>query len=290
MDKETMKQSIIEAISRKLGDEFHISVHTALKTNRKLDGLEIMKEGNRIAPVIYMDNYYKKLENGASIDAVVEDILEKYDGAKMLNGCFEVDNIMDCYRKRLYVELVNRSLNKELLEVIPHSRFLDDFAVVVRCMVGEMEGGRMSFLVRNEHMDTWRIGKEELISIAIQNTRELMGIEIRNMREVIEEIFPYPVTGSRTDMGIWVMTNREKLSGASTALFDDVLKDFAEKHGNLYVVFSSMHEVLLFLESDRFGIDEVTRINRQVNEEELEEGEVLGTRAYYYSKDKGFVV
>lgn len=45
MNKEAMKQLIHEALSKKLGDGFQISIQKVLKTNVKLDGLVILQEG-----------------------------------------------------------------------------------------------------------------------------------------------------------------------------------------------------------------------------------------------------
>ena len=41
MNKEAMKQQILEALSKKLGNSFHLSIQKVLKTNEKLDGLTI---------------------------------------------------------------------------------------------------------------------------------------------------------------------------------------------------------------------------------------------------------
>lgn len=41
MNKEAMKHQILEALSKKLGDSFHLSIQKVLKTNEKLDGLTI---------------------------------------------------------------------------------------------------------------------------------------------------------------------------------------------------------------------------------------------------------
>lgn len=53
---------------------------------------------------------------------------------------------------------------------------------------------------------------------------------------------------------------------------------------------SSIHELLLIPTPDDSNIDEITKMNQQVNEEQVGIEEVLGTKAYYYSKDRGFVL
>lgn len=292
MDRKAMKQSIMEALSRKLGDGYHVSFRQVLKTNQKLDGLTILRDGSCISPSIYLDPFYVDLENGISLDDVINEILRVYSSIKMYPNHFDTDAVKNfSYAKsRLYVELINRHLNMELLQNIPHSMFLDDFAVTVRCLVGTQGEESASFLVHNSLLDMWHVEKDALLSLAIQNTRELLGIDLRNMGEVIAELCPSPRAGRTADMPMWVMTNKQKLSGASTVLFSDILEDFAEKHGNFYVIFSSVHEALLVPTPDSSDIDTITQINQQVNAAQVQEGEILGTKAYYYSKDKGFIL
>lgn len=292
MNKEAMQQSILEALSRKLGDGFHITIQQVLKTNQKLDGLVILQEGKIISPAIYLDSFYEGLENGVSPDDIADEILRIYSNTKSYPGDFDATSILDFsyIRERLYVALVNRHINRELLQDIPHSQFLDDFAVTIRCMV-EMRPERCaSFLIHNSHLGMWHIEQESLLSLAVQNTRQLLGLDLRNMKDVIGSLFSNPAAAGTAEIPMWVMTNREKLSGAATALFDDVLKNFANIHGSFYVIFSSVHEILLVPTPDNSNIDNITRMNQEVNTAQLLDDEILGTKAYYYDKDKGFIL
>lgn len=291
MNKEAMQQLILEALSKKLGDSFHISIQKVLKTNVKLDGLTIMQDGETISPTIYLEPFYKDLENGTSLDDVVNGILRIYSEAGIQPLHFDLTSVLDFdhIKDKLYVQLVNRHSNSELLRDIPHSLFLDDFAVTVRCIVEMASEGNASFLVHNTHMEMWHMNQEALISSAIHNTRRIFGLDLRNMKDVIMELCPDFVENDNMEAPLWVLTNSRKLSGAATALFDDVLRDFANEHGNFYVIFSSVHEALLIPESDKFDASFLTRTNQVINATEVQADEILGNRAYYYSKDKGFI-
>lgn len=292
MNKETMQQLILEALSKKLGGGYRISIQKVLKTNVKLDGLTILQNGKNISPTIYLDSFYKDLENGVSLDDVVSEILRTYSEAKIHPWHFELTSICDfsCVKDRLYVQLVNRHSNKELLQNIPHSLFLDDFAVIVRCTVDLTAEGNASFLVQNNHLKMWQIKQEALISHAIQNTRKLFGVNLAPMEIFMQKLCPeMAVCNDFPKPPLWVMTNNRKLAGAATAMFDDVLRDFAREHGNFYVIFSSVHEILLVLTPDNSDIDAITKMNQEVNATQVAEDEILGTKAYYYCKDSGFV-
>lgn len=292
MNKEAMKQLIQEALSKKLGDSFHVITQKILKTNVKLDGLIIMQEGKNITPTIYLEPFYKELENGTPLDDVVGNILQVYSRADVHPEHFDLTPITDFNRVRnmLYVQLINRHSNEELLQGLPHALFLDDFAIVVRCTVEMHAEGIASFLVHNGHLHMWHTTPETLLSCALHNTRKVFGVELVKMRDLILKTVPEEETDGLPDCPLWVMTNNRKLAGAATALYDDVLKSFAEEHGSFYVIFSSVHEVLLMLTPDDSDIDVITRMNQEVNATQVDEDEVLGTKAYFYHKDRGFVL
>ena len=86
------------------------------------------------------------------------------------------------------------------------------------------------------------------------------------------------------------MSNQKRTYGAAAVLHDDVLEDFAEKHGSFYVIFSSVHEVLIKSSPDNSDIDILTKHNQDVNASALEEDEILGTKAYFYQKGRGFIL
>ena len=48
MNREAMKQQILEALSKKLGDGYHGTLEKVQKTNIDLDGLTILKDGETI--------------------------------------------------------------------------------------------------------------------------------------------------------------------------------------------------------------------------------------------------
>lgn len=233
--------------------------------------------------------FYKELEDGTPVDDVCNRILQRFFSGRSEEWPFDTGFLRDpsSVRDRLYVQLINRHSNERLLCDVPHSLFLDDFAVTIRCMVGEYGDYRASFLIHNSHLDIWQTDAETILSDAIRNTRKMLGVELMSMGEFLQKMAPEMIGDP---CPLWILTNKKKLAGASTALFDDVLKDFAREHGNFYVIFSSIHELLLIPTPDGSSIDEITRMNQQVNEELVDVEEILGTRAYYYSKDSGFVL
>lgn len=291
MDKEAMKVLILESLTQKLGSDYYSIIEKVLKTNQKLDCLYIYHDGDNISPAIYLDPFYKKLEDGAKLDDVTDSILQSYfqfqDQKCSLpfdtEAFFDFENI----KNNLYVVLINKHLNTELLQSVPHSLFLDDFAVTVRVLIEESDHATSSFMIHNRHIDAWNIDHDTLLRLALQNTRKLFGLDLMSLNEVLNKMGLLPPMDD-ISLPIWVMTNNRKMYGAATVLFDDVLKSFANTHGSFYLVFSSVHEILLIPETEGMNIDLITAMNRKVNASEIREEEILGTKAYYYDKEKGF--
>ncbi len=290
MNRETMKHQILEALSKKLGDGYHGTLEKVQKTNIDLDGLTILKDGETITPTIYLEPFYKALENGVSVDDVTDRILYIYFNARTYKEQFDITSLSDFgYAKnKLYVQLINRHLNKNLLRNIPHTMFLDDFAVAVRCTVEASEENYASFMVHNSHLNIWQADSETVLSLAISNTLAKHNVDLMPLEQLIRETGSIAPKEFPADCRIWFMSNQKRYFGAAAVLSDDVLKDFADKHGSFYVIFSSVHEVLLMPSPNNSGIDSLTRHNQDVNAT-LSEEEILGTKAYFYHKGRGFV-
>ena len=291
MNREAMKHQILEALAQKLGSGYHGTLEKVQKTNVELDGLTIIKDGENITPTIYLEPFYKALENGVSVDDVTDRILHIYFNARTYKEQFDITSLSDFgYTKnKLYVQLVNRHLNENLLRNVPHAMFLDDFAIIVRCTVEASEEGEASFMVHNRHLDVWQTDIETVLSLAIRNTLATHDVELMPLEKLIRETFPaFPMEHS-SDCGLWYMSNQRRTFGAATVLYDDVLKSFADKHGSFYVIFSSVHEVLLKPSPDHSDIDMITRHNQEANAT-LPKEEILGTKAYFYQKGRGFVL
>ena len=81
MNYEDFKDYIKEHILGELPDkysEFEVSINKTLKNNGlELDGLCIRGHDN-IAPVIYLNGYYEKYNEGTSLESVMSDISEQY--------------------------------------------------------------------------------------------------------------------------------------------------------------------------------------------------------------------
>ena len=291
MDKERLYHSIVEELTKRLGSEFNVTINEVHKTNIKLDGLSISKVGENIAPVIYLNRY---LGSAFSFDEIVADILNLYTNAKEKKIDFDLSSFcsFNNIKEKLFIKLVNKSMNEELLSTIPHMDFLDDFAMTFHVVVIPETNEFGSISITNSHMKMWDITTELLYQEARLSMRKLFEISLTNIVEVIDELsehIPDDITDNRVPaFPMWVLSNTSHLYGATGIIYEDILLDFAKEHGDFFVLFSSIHECL-FVESKKLQIDDLTRMNVEVNNTMLAPVEILGTVAYFYDSKTGLI-
>ena len=91
-----------------------------------LDGLSIRRQGQKVAPTIYMDAYYREYLDGRSLKGICDQIIECCSNTDFEEK-FNADFFSDYSRLQHTVvyKLINAEKNRELLKKIPHLPFLD---------------------------------------------------------------------------------------------------------------------------------------------------------------------
>ena len=89
---------------------------------------------------------------------------------------------------------------------------------------------------------------------------------------------------------MYVLTNESKLNGAACILYENVLYDFAQKLGaDLYILPSSVHEVILLPKLSMFEKDELVNMVKEVNTEGVAADEVLSDHVYEYNRTERLI-
>ena len=84
---------------------------------------------------------------------------------------------------------------------------------------------------------------------------------------------------------LYVLTNKEKIFGASAMLYSEKIKDLADKlHSDLLIIPSSVHETLLL--SDGREYDSYREMVRAVNTTQVDPEEILSFNLYRYNREK----
>lgn len=291
-------QCIQESTKETAGEGGTVTVNHIIKNNGcELDGLVIMEKDSRISPTIYLNNFYHDFQEGRNMEDIVCEITQIYvENKDKLRVNPENFMNFDAVKNSIVYKIINYEKNQKLLEKVPHKKVLD-LAVVFYCLLDQHEDGNATALIYQSHLKTWAVSEDEVYNAAIDNTPVLLQSCIKPMSSIIQEMMTEQVKEVEcipetedTSNEMFVLTNQSKLNGASCILYDDVLKNFAKKIDNdLYILPSSIHEVILLPKLETFDKEQLVNMVREVNTEGVSYDEILSDHVYTYSREDGMI-
>lgn len=278
------------------GEGGNITINHVIKNNGcEMDGLVIMEKGKDIAPTIYLDSFYELYTNGENIKNIIRQIELIYEQNKN-NVTFDVNILkhFDTIKDKIVYKVVNYRSNEKLLEQVPHKRILD-LAVVFYCLLDNEYGRSATALIYNNNLKNWNVTIDDVYKAALKNTPDLLHSKISSMAALFEKC-GVNVDGEEVDLkdyvpsDMYVLTNESKLNGAACILYENVLYDFAQKLGaDLYILPSSVHEVILLPKLSMFDKDELVNMVKEVNTEGVAADEVLSDHVYEYNRTERLI-
>lgn len=254
-----------------------------------LTGIFILPEGRAVSPNIYMEEPYERYLKGHPMEKLVSDIVRCYEENRMDGDPALPDPTdFEALKDTVCLRLVNRERNRENLAGMPH-RDLLDLAVTYFIPVALDGAEDGSITVTDRHFGLWGVDEDTLYRHALENTRRLYPARLVPLAEVVQEMTGIRVK-EKTEMYILYRGNRE-YPGASAMLDASILEEFAAGHGDLYILPSSIFEVLLVPVANPVSTDPAfyTDMVRDVNRTQVEPEEVLSDNVYLYHADTGVI-
>ena len=289
-----------EEVEKRAGENYTVRINDVRKNNGVvLSGLTMMEDDSNISPTIYLNHYYEDYEDGrTTLTNVVNDVMDHYNRNKV-NRSVDMRQFLnyESVKKGIVYKLVNTAKNKELLEDVPHVEFLD-LSVVFQYLIQNEHFGTASILIHNAHLKLWDISVEELYQVADANTQKLQGYELRSMMDAIRDLMEIDAIGEVADIEymeehadnvpMYVLSNKNKVGGASCILYDGLLADFATAiGGSFYVIPSSIHEVLLLPADKKDEQEEIKAMIKEINDTQVRTEEILSDSLYFFDKEEG---
>ena len=295
MNIKDFRTEVITYIEENYEDVNALNCDMVKNNSVKLCGITIKQREGIVFPTIYLEPYLEQYINGTPLETIVKNIMEQSENAK-IDDSIDIDFFSNYERvkDKLYAKIINTNKNSELLNEIPHKHFLD-LSIVVYCDMSEIIGVNATVLVRNEHVDKWGVMKDKVIEDAYENTRNREVI----VKDIMEIVGAYAECVEKEDQetmfssngNMLVMTNDKMSFGAIGMTFDDKLDEFCcKKHKGIYIIPSSIHEVILVPDNERIDEEWLNNIIKEVNKTSLSKEEVLSENAYYYSAYDGYSI
>lgn len=253
-----------------------------------MDGLSVRKEGKRVAPMIYLDAWYREYQDGRSLRGICDQILECCEEPD-LEERIDVEIFRDPERVRstLVYKLIHYEKNKELLEDIPHLPYLD-LAIVFYSLLIDTPMGDATVLIRNSHLELWNKNTSWLYEAAKENMERLLPRKLVSMEEMLCDLAGGGEELTYEGIPMYVLTNSRKSYGAACLLYPGALEEcyhcFEEDY---YLLPSSVHEVILIPVSTATDTGQLTSLVREINRTQVRDIEVLSDTVYRYSRQSG---
>ena len=289
-----------DEVEKRTGDQYTVRINDVRKNNGVvLSGLTMMENDSNISPTIYLNHYYEDYEDGrTTLTNVVNDVMDHYNRNKV-NRSVDMRQFLnyESVKKGIVYKLVNTAKNKELLEDVPHVEFLD-LSVVFQYLIQNEHFGTASILIHNAHLKLWDVSVEDLYQVADANTQRLQGYELRSMIDAIRDLLEMDAIGEAADieymeehadnLPMYVLSNKNRVGGASCILYDGLLADFATAiGGSFYVIPSSIHEVLLLPADNKDEQEEIKAMIKEINDTQVRTEEILSDSLYFFDKEEG---
>ncbi|MDY5331637.1 MAG: DUF5688 family protein [Porcincola intestinalis] len=153
-----------------------------LQTNRKVNlgdmvGLTLTMPGSNIGPVIYLNDYYRAVSDGAlTMGSALEriagqgtDALENLRRNPIGTSDFQDLGSWKAVKDKVHLSAIGHTRNAKLLETVPH-REMGDIACTYRINLAGPGGADGSILITNSMMETFGVNEQQLFEAAVENT------------------------------------------------------------------------------------------------------------------------
>lgn len=275
-----------------------IKIHKVTKNNGMvLTSLEILDEGEHVTPSIYLERFYDMYRVEKNIEDIMKEIADFFVQHRAdVQIDFEALRNFEMTKEHIVFRLVNKEWNEALLENCPYIMW-NDLAISFRWLVCQDEKGIASAIISNNELESWGIDLEELYLLAMKNTARCFPITLMNMEDIVmQENYTSKeskdefnrefaqLKESKSYIAMYVLTNEQRVNGATTVLYEGALKAIAEQlQSDFYILPSSIHEVILVEDSCGVSKKMLRDMVLEANYTVVETQERLSDNVYHYS-------
>lgn len=300
MQYEIFKEVVKERFLSQMPDDFlnhTVAINSVVKVNRTEDRLHLIPPDGvsmQVIPSVSINRMYEDYKRTENLEGTLAtsafDLVVAYRTVPQDVG----KKIFENARENVVMMLVNTEQNKELLKSVPHREFCD-LSIVYRLVAEIDENGIQSAMIGNEMAERLGMDEQALYKAAVENTKRLLPPSIKNMNDVIkdmfvadgvpEEIAEIMVGEMPADTMMYVISNNQGINGAVSMLYENELHALAEKlETDLYLLPSSTHEVIAV--SAAVGDPyELAQMVAEINMGQVELSDRLSNQVYHYDKD-----
>lgn len=290
MQYEEFKNYVRDNIKKYLPPEYEdheVQLTKQQKNNSVVLDAVLIRGKEQLTPVIYLEPFYHMHEKGTELEKTLCEIADVYLSGLRHNGRFSVEKFQfEGVKESIFISVLNAEMNKEMLQDIPHE-IREDLALVYRVRVELQEYEKASILLHNNHLEGWGVSAEAVKEAAWENMHSRFQPEFLSMEKVLKELLDVEETfAGNSDMGLYVLTNKDRFHGAAYMFDEQVMARIADKLGaDLLVLPSSIHETLIMKVTEDMDFDAMRDMVREVNRTQVADNEILSNEIYQFQRN-----
>ncbi len=201
-------------------------------------------------------------------------------------NCFTLLSTQYTYeeiKNRICVRMLNYEHYRKELENLAHIQW-EDLAITFFYVGEEGKEEDHPMPVFREDLTAWGLDCYGLLRQALLESRRLHPPILRPMREILqlEDFLPQEA------VPLYVLTCKEAGYGAATMLYPGLMAEIAERlKGDLYVIPSSVHELILMQADQLWEPGELLSVIMEVNRTAVLPGDFLANSLYLFRRECG---
>lgn len=245
---------------------------------------------------LYVGELYEEYRQGLGLDVIVGDVMKQLQGMPRTD-IIENAGILRDYsriREHLFIRLLNKDKYKEDLRDCVY-RTIGDIAIVLYVRMGEKDGCISSMKVKQHILKCWDMDMDEVLDAALLNTYFISPPRIYCWEKMIfnpryeGENFMNLLSDYAIRRGAVgnCLSTVKRTNGAVAVFLPGVAQRLSDlMKGNFYLVFTSVHEVMIHNE-DTVDPEDLRYVLAETVRETTPEEDVLTLQVYHYNRENG---
>ena len=282
---------MLEKVTERVGGNCEIRIRKIGKNNGiEKTAIEAVKPGNNSGTLIYLEDFYREDITESEMDRAADQIAETCCTELPIDKGSVVKNVTfwEYAKPRLVFRLVNAEWNAEHLEGHPHREFLD-FAVVYHILLSGYDSEQfMTTAVTQDLLHQWGVSEDELYKTAYDNMKEHFPEICQPLSDVLGILDPSEE--EKPECELYLLSMGKMLYGAAALIYGEALRNLADRlESDIYILPSSIHEVLLLPAEERQDEDSLLYMVRSINRTQVRRQEWLSDNIYRYHRKNGSI-
>lgn len=245
---------------------------------------------------LYIRDMYEAYQKGWTMEMIIKEIQQRLDAVSK-SECFEKSKNLQNYeaiKDDLFIRLMNVVKHRDELKTGVF-RMIGDIALVLYARLGDLDGCSASVQIKKQFLEKWEKDEQNVFNDALLNTYFISPPRVYFWEKMIYNMeyegenfmnLLFEQQLKRDAIGNCLSTTI-RTNGAVAVFLPGVAQRLGELlGGNFYMVFTSIHEVMIHYEGSA-NLKNLKMVLAETVQETTPEEDFLTYYVYYYNVETG---